>query len=277
MSGLNPPCSTQAKSKKNPASRKRAAAAGGDGLKKPRPVGLQKPRYANEFRALAPENPLRVAFEEAEAKKKAEDTAELQAAVKALKAHDLYKQPAYQQILVDVLARVAKGGPSFDSQKRTHEKIAAGRIRRLMGPDGGKEQLNPGGVRLLLRKKGKVPTTSRWTPDEDAALRRLHAEHTQKWALRAPKWDAIAAAIGTGRTAGAAEKRWAIIKNKNAPAAPLDATEQTSASPSQSSQVEESEFEKWVKTRPWYPLFREARPWYPDEKPSPAKKPKSEK
>ena len=41
--------------------------------------------------------------------------------------------------------------------------------------------------------------------------------------------------------------------------------------------AEESEFEKWVKTRPWYPLFREARPWYPDEKPSPAKKPKSEK
>ena len=39
----------------------------------------------------------------------------------------------------------------------------------------------------------------------------------------------------------------------------------------------ESEFEKWVKTRPWYPLFREARPWYPNEKPSPAKKPKSEK
>ena len=33
--------------------------------------------------------------------------------------------------------------------------------------------------------------------------------------------------------------------------------------------VEESEFEKWVKTRPWYPLFHEARPWYPDEKPSP--------
>ena len=25
------------------------------------------------------------------------------------------------------------------------------------------------------------------------------------------------------------------------------------------------------------PLFREARPWYPDERPSPAKKPKSEK
>ena len=41
--------------------------------------------------------------------------------------------------------------------------------------------------------------------------------------------------------------------------------------------VEESEFEKWVKTRPWYPLFREARPWYPDEKPSPPKKAKSEK
>ena len=41
--------------------------------------------------------------------------------------------------------------------------------------------------------------------------------------------------------------------------------------------AEESEFEKWVKTRPWYPLFREARPWYPNEKPSPAKKAKSEK
>ena len=41
--------------------------------------------------------------------------------------------------------------------------------------------------------------------------------------------------------------------------------------------VEESEFEKWVKTRPWYPLFREARPWYPDEKPSPAMKAKSGK
>ena len=39
----------------------------------------------------------------------------------------------------------------------------------------------------------------------------------------------------------------------------------------------ETEFENWVKTRPWYPLFREAHPWYPDEKPSPAKKPKSEK
>ena len=39
----------------------------------------------------------------------------------------------------------------------------------------------------------------------------------------------------------------------------------------------ESEFENWVKTRPWYPLFREAHPWYPDEKPSPAKKAKSEK
>ena len=40
--------------------------------------------------------------------------------------------------------------------------------------------------------------------------------------------------------------------------------------------VEESEFEKWVKTRPWYPLFCEVWPWYPDE-PSPAKKAKSEK
>ena len=40
--------------------------------------------------------------------------------------------------------------------------------------------------------------------------------------------------------------------------------------------VEESEFKKWVKTRPWYPLFCEVWPWYPDE-PSPAKKAKSEK
>ena len=39
--------------------------------------------------------------------------------------------------------------------------------------------------------------------------------------------------------------------------------------------VEESEFKKWVKTRPWFPLFREVWPWYPDE-PSPAKKAKSE-
>ena len=57
----------------------------------------------------------------------------------------------------------------------------------------------------------------RWTPDEDAALRRLHAEHSNT----RNKWDVIAAAIGTRRTASAAENRWFIIKN--APAAPAAA------------------------------------------------------
>jgi hypothetical protein len=55
---------------------------------------------------------------------------------------------------------------------------------------------------------------SKWTPDEDAALRRLHAEHSQTRS----KWDVIAAAIGTRRTASAAEQRWLLIKNKSAPA-----------------------------------------------------------
>jgi len=59
--------------------------------------------------------------------------------------------------------------------------------------------------------------------DEDAALRRLHAEHSKTPSKAGTsKWDVIAAAIGTRRTASAAEHRWAIIKNKNAPAAPLD-------------------------------------------------------
>ena len=53
---------------------------------------------------------------------------------------------------------------------------------------------------------------SKWTPDEDAALRRLHAEHKET----ASKWDVIAAAIGTGRTASAAEHRWGLIKDNRA-------------------------------------------------------------
>ena len=55
---------------------------------------------------------------------------------------------------------------------------------------------------------------SRRTQDEDAALRRIYAEHSQTWS----KWDVIAAAIGTRRTASAAEQRWLLIKNKSAPA-----------------------------------------------------------
>jgi len=57
-------------------------------------------------------------------------------------------------------------------------------------------------------------TPFRWTPDEDAALRRLYAEHSQTRS----KWDVIAAAMGTRRTASAAEQRWLLMKNKNAPA-----------------------------------------------------------
>ena len=137
--GSNPPCSTQAKPKK-PGSRKRAAAAGGDGLKKPRPVGLQKPRWPNEFRRLDEENPLRVTFEEAEAKKKAEDAAEFQAAVKALKAHDLYKEAAYQVILGEVEGWVDRGGA---------KETAASWIRRLMSK--GKDRLRPSRVRLKYK------------------------------------------------------------------------------------------------------------------------------
>ncbi len=53
---------------------------------------------------------------------------------------------------------------------------------------------------------------SKWTPDEDAALRRLHAEHKET----VSKWDVIAAAIGTGRTASAAWHRWEMIKDNRA-------------------------------------------------------------
>ena len=147
----SPPCSAQAKPKK-PGSRKRAAPG-------PRGLGRQKPRKRCEFLALEKENPLRVAFEKAEAKKKAEDAAELQAAVKALKAHDLYKKPTYQKILADVEAWVAKGGLRHDTS--THEKIAASRIRRLMGEDEGKKKMTPGQVRLLLRSQ------ARESPDDE--------------------------------------------------------------------------------------------------------------
>ena len=123
-----------------PTSRKRAAVAGGDGLKKPRPVGRQKPRKRYEFLKLDEENPLRVAFEEAEAKKKTEDAAEFQAAVEALKVHDLYKKAAYQKILAEVEDWVERGGA---------EATGAGWIRRLMSK--GEDRLTPSVVRYRYK------------------------------------------------------------------------------------------------------------------------------
>ena len=41
-----------------------------------------------------------------------------------------------------------------------------------------------------------------------------YAEHSKT----PSKWDVIAAAIGTRRTASAAEQRWLLMKNKSAPA-----------------------------------------------------------
>ena len=125
-----------------PTSRKRAAVAGGDGLKKPRPVGLQKPRYANEFRALAPENPLRVAFEEAEAKKDAEGAVALKAAVSAIKKWDLYdtaprsSKITYKQTVSEVEAWVEAGNSKAK---------AAEWIRRLMSKS--EDRLMPSEVR----------------------------------------------------------------------------------------------------------------------------------
>jgi len=66
-----------------------------------------------------------------------------------------------------------------------------------------------------------------WTPDEDATLQRLYAEHSQTphnhnqhtpLNDRGSLWDVIAAAMGTRRTASAAETRWRQIKNRTAPA-----------------------------------------------------------
>ena len=128
--------------KKKPASRKRAAAADGDGRKKPRPVGPQKARWPNEFRKLAPENPLRVAFEEAEAKKDAEGAVALKAAVSAIKKWDLYdtaprsSKITYKQTVSEVEAWVEAGNSKAK---------AAEWIRRLMSKS--EDRLMPSEVR----------------------------------------------------------------------------------------------------------------------------------
>ena len=83
-----------------------------------------------------------------------------------------------------------------------------------------------------------------WTPDEDAALRRLYAEHIETpLEDRGSLWDVIAAAIGTQRTASAAEQRWKLIKNKSAPAA--------AEPPSKKRKKSEKRAEKKKKRRVW--------------------------
>ena len=84
----------------------------------------------------------------------------------------------------------------------------------------------------------------RWTPDEDAALRRLHAEHSQTRS----KWDVIAAAIGTRRTASAAEQRWLLIKNKSAPVPSAPAAAEP---PAKKRKKSEKRAEKKKKRRVW--------------------------
>ena len=86
----------------------------------------------------------------------------------------------------------------------------------------------------------------KWTPDEDAALRRLHAEHVETPSSdRGGLWDVISAAIGTRRTASAAEQRWKLIKNKSAQA--LAAAEP----PSKKRKKSEKRAEKKKKRRVW--------------------------
>ena len=88
-----------------------------------------------------------------------------------------------------------------------------------------------------------------WTPDEDAALRRLYAEHSQTRS----KWDVIAAAIGTRRTASAAEQRWKLIKNKSAPApsAPAPATAEPPAKKRKKSEKRVEKKKKKQRSRVW--------------------------
>ena len=116
-----------------PPSQKRAKAPNG--------AGLQNPRHPHEFRALAPENPLRVAFEKAEAKKKAEGAAELKAAVKAFNASPLVKKANYVAIVSELEGWAKRGGT---------KATAAKWIRCLMSK--GDDRLTPSRVRLNYKQ-----------------------------------------------------------------------------------------------------------------------------
>lgn len=129
-----------------PSSRTRAA-ANGAGPKKPRPSGLQKPRKRCEFLKLAEENPLRVAFEKAEAKKDAAGALELEAAVSAIEKWDLYdtaprsSKTTYKQIVSEVQDWAKRGGT---------KATAASWIRRLMSK--GTDRLLPSDVRPKYKR-----------------------------------------------------------------------------------------------------------------------------
>ena len=81
------------------------------------------------------------AMAEKKAKKKAEGAGELEAAVAALKAHDLYKKKNYQAILAEVENWAERGGTVLTAAKW---------IRRLMSE--GDDQLTPSRVRLNYKK-----------------------------------------------------------------------------------------------------------------------------
>eukprot|EP00966_Prymnesium_polylepis_P268821 6210035-Prymnesium_polylepis.1 len=54
--------------------------------------------------------------------------------------------------------------------------------------------------------------TQRWQPDEEEQLRRLMGAHAGT--PNADKWRAIAAALRTGRSAGAVEQHWDVVSGK---------------------------------------------------------------
>ena len=97
------------------------------------------------------------------------------------------------------------------------------------------------------QKRAGAVSGSKWTPDEDAALRRLHAEHSQTRS----KWDVIAAAIGTRRTASAAEQRWLLIKNKSAPAPSAPAAAEPPAKKRKKSEKRVEKKKKKQRSRVW--------------------------
>ena len=126
-----------------PPSLKRAAANGAGPLKRraangagrPRPYRMNDDERAEHEQAKA----------ERKAKKKAAGADELEAAVAALKAHDLYKKKNYQAILAEVENWAADGGT---------KATAALWIRRLMLEDKceGTGQLLPSEVRKKYKK-----------------------------------------------------------------------------------------------------------------------------